>query len=142
MLTVLGPNHVRRHCDGVSRRDFVRIGALGLGGLSLPQLGTYVSNIFKKQGFAFKDYRFIDKDKHLDLWMEHEGEPYHMRLSVADKVSTGTIESLNQEMKREGIRKGLVITSTEFMPNAAKSAKGRTIVLIDGETLFQMSESK
>ena len=47
-------------------------------GLSLPQLGTYVSTIFKKQGFAFKDYRFIDKDKHLDLWMEHEGEPYHM----------------------------------------------------------------
>jgi len=111
-------------------------------GLSLPQLGTYVSTLFKKQGFAFKEYRFIDKDKHLDLWMEHEGEPYHMRLSVADKVSTGTIESLNQEMKREGIRKGLVITSTEFMPNAAKSAKGRTIVLIDGETLFQMSESK
>jgi uncharacterized membrane protein YeaQ/YmgE (transglycosylase-associated protein family) len=111
-------------------------------GLSLPQLGTYVSNIFKKQGFAFKDYRFIDKDKHLDLWMEHEGEPYHMRLSVADKVSTGTIESLNQEMKREGTRKGLVITSTEFMPSAAKSAKGRTIVLIDGETLYQMSESK
>ena len=111
-------------------------------GLSLPQLGTYVSTIFKKQGFAFKDYRFIDKDKHLDLWMEHEGEPYHMRLSVADKVSTGTIESLNQEMKREGTRKGLVITSTEFMPSAAKSAKGRAIVLIDGETLYQMAESK
>ena len=109
-------------------------------GLSLPQLGTYVNNIFKKQGFTFKDYRFIDKDKHLDLWMEHEGESYHMRLSVADKVSTGTIESLNQEMKREGIRKGLVITSTEFMPSAIKSAKGRTIVLIDGETLYQMSE--
>jgi restriction endonuclease len=111
-------------------------------GLSLPQLGTYVSTIFKKQGFAFKDYRFIDKDKHLDLWMEHEGEPYHMRLSVADKVSTGTIEGLNQEMKREGTRKGLVITSTEFMPSAAKSAKGRAIVLIDGETLYQMAESK
>ncbi|MEO7910498.1 MAG: restriction endonuclease [Roseiflexaceae bacterium] len=111
-------------------------------GLSLPQLGSYVSTIFKKQGFAFKDYRFIDKDKHLDLWMEHEGEPFHMRLSVADKVSTGTIESLNQDMKREGTRKGLVITSTEFMPSAAKSAKGRAIVLIDGETLYQMAESK
>jgi Restriction endonuclease len=111
-------------------------------GLSLPQLGSYVSGIFKKQGFTFKDYRFIDKDKHLDLWMEHEDELYHMRLSVADKVSTGTIESLNQEMKREGCRKGLVIASTEFMPSAAKSAKGRPIVLVDGETLYQMSESK
>jgi hypothetical protein len=111
-------------------------------GLSLPQLGSYVSTIFKKHGFLFKDYRFIDKDKHLDLWMEHEGEPYHLRLSVADKVSPGTIEGLNQDMKREGTRKGLVITSTEFMPSAAKSAKGRAIVLIDGETLYQMAESK
>jgi hypothetical protein len=111
-------------------------------GLSLPQLGSYVSNVFKKHGFTFKDYRFIDKDKHLDIWMEHEEELYHMRLSVADKVSTGTIESLSQEMKREGCRKGLVIASTEFMPSAAKSAKGRPIVLIDGETLYQMAESK
>src|SRR5881296_3355472 len=31
------PN-VRRFCDGVSRRNFIRIGALGLGGLALPQL--------------------------------------------------------------------------------------------------------
>ena len=96
----------------------------------------------QEAGLRVQGLRFIDKDKHLDLWMEHEGEPYHMRLSVADKVSTGTIESLNQEMKREGIRKGLVITSTEFMPSAAKSAKGRAIVLIDGETLYQMSEKK
>jgi len=28
----------RRFCDGVSRRNFIRIGALGLGGLALPQL--------------------------------------------------------------------------------------------------------
>src|SRR5437764_12178201 len=38
MLTLLGPKATRRHCAGVSRRDFVRIGALGLGGLTLPQL--------------------------------------------------------------------------------------------------------
>src|SRR6266508_1266454 len=30
--------HSRRFCDGVSRRNFIRIGALGLGGLALPQL--------------------------------------------------------------------------------------------------------
>ena len=38
MLTLLGPTSTVRHCDGVSRRDFLRIGAVGLGGLSLPQL--------------------------------------------------------------------------------------------------------
>src|SRR5215204_7392070 len=37
MLTIYG-NRIPRFCDGVSRRNFLKIGALGLGGLSLPQL--------------------------------------------------------------------------------------------------------
>jgi hypothetical protein len=109
-------------------------------GLSLPQFGTYVSNLFKKKGFEFKDYKFIDKDKHLDLWMEHQGEPWHLRLTVADKVNPGTVEGLLQEMKREGCRKGVVVTSTEFAPSAAKSSKGRPVVLIDGPTLYEIAE--
>ncbi len=36
MLTIYGQPH--RFCDGVSRRNFLKIGALGLGGLALPQL--------------------------------------------------------------------------------------------------------
>lgn len=36
MLTILG--HQNRFCDGVSRRNFLKIGALGLGGVALPQL--------------------------------------------------------------------------------------------------------
>jgi len=36
MLTVLGPRS--RYCDGLSRRSFLRAGALGLGGLTLPNL--------------------------------------------------------------------------------------------------------
>ncbi|HZY83427.1 MAG TPA: DUF1501 domain-containing protein, partial [Gemmataceae bacterium] len=36
MLTFFGRPH--RFCDGVSRRDFLRLGALGLGGLALPDL--------------------------------------------------------------------------------------------------------
>ena len=36
MLTIYGPKN--RFCDGVSRRNFLKIGALGLGGLALPQL--------------------------------------------------------------------------------------------------------
>src|SRR6185295_10586548 len=37
MLTIYGPK-TGRFCDGVSRRDFLRIGGLALGGLSLPQI--------------------------------------------------------------------------------------------------------
>ena len=36
MLTVFGPR--TRFCDGVARRSFLKIGALGVGGLTLPQL--------------------------------------------------------------------------------------------------------
>src|ERR1051326_6211097 len=36
MLTIYGQRH--RFCDGVSRRNFLKMGALGLGGLALPQL--------------------------------------------------------------------------------------------------------
>ena len=37
MLTITGDPH-RGYCDGISRRNFLKIGALGLGGLSMPQL--------------------------------------------------------------------------------------------------------
>src|SRR5919205_685517 len=37
MLTIFGPK-TGRFCDGVTRRDFLRIGGLALGGLSLPQI--------------------------------------------------------------------------------------------------------
>lgn len=36
MLTIYGQKS--RFCDGVSRRNFLKIGALGLGGLTLPQI--------------------------------------------------------------------------------------------------------
>src|SRR5712664_4099692 len=36
MLSIFGTSS--RFCDGVSRRNFIRIGALGLGGLALHQL--------------------------------------------------------------------------------------------------------
>src|SRR5262249_39247850 len=36
MLTLVG--NKQRYCDGVSRRSFLRVGALAMGGLSLPAL--------------------------------------------------------------------------------------------------------
>ncbi|MBI5758211.1 MAG: DUF1501 domain-containing protein [Planctomycetales bacterium] len=38
MLTVLGQPDSQQFCDGLSRRNFLKIGALGLGAMSLPQL--------------------------------------------------------------------------------------------------------
>ncbi len=39
MLKIFGNRHrTKEFCDGVSRRDFIRVGGLALGGLTLPQL--------------------------------------------------------------------------------------------------------
>jgi hypothetical protein len=38
MLKIYSSAGNRRFCDGVSRRNFIRVGALSLGGLALPQL--------------------------------------------------------------------------------------------------------
>lgn len=46
MLTI--PGSASRYCDGVSRRSFLRIGALGMGGLSLPGLLEAESRSGKK----------------------------------------------------------------------------------------------
>jgi hypothetical protein len=113
-----------------------------LQGLSLPQFGSFVVTLYRKKGFEFNDYRFVDKDRHLDLDLTYEGERYVLRLAVTDKVARGSIESLVQDMKRRGIGKGVVITSTEFALDALKAGKDRkNLVLIDGQTLFDISES-
>src|SRR6185437_15030942 len=36
MLTLFGPGH--RYCDGVTRRSFLKLGGLAMGGLALPDL--------------------------------------------------------------------------------------------------------
>jgi hypothetical protein len=39
MLTILGPRDRKAtHCDGMARRDFLKIGGMVMGGLTLPQL--------------------------------------------------------------------------------------------------------
>ena len=88
------------------------------------------------------DSTFKSSVYNLDLWMVYQEETWWLRLTVADKVRPGVIESLAQDMRRDQIGKGVVITSTEFAPDAFKASRTRkNIVLIDGPTLVQMAHS-
>jgi hypothetical protein len=107
-------------------------------GLTLAQLGWVVNKLFEKKGFVRDDYKFVDKDRFLDLWMTHDGNKYHIRCSIADKVNPGAIESLLQEMKREGITRGVIVSSTEFSPAAQKAIKEKPVVLMDAVTLLEL----
>ena len=45
MLTIYDPtDSARTHCDGISRRNFIKVGALGAAGLTLPQLLSLEAN--------------------------------------------------------------------------------------------------
>ncbi|WP_029215066.1 restriction endonuclease [Kallotenue papyrolyticum] len=109
-----------------------------LRSLSLPQLGGYVSELFRRHDFKLHDYRF-EKDR-LDLRFTYEDEPWLVRVTTAEKVKPGLAVELSQRMKEEGVRKGVVITSMDFQESATRWAKDKPIVLIDGATLLSMDE--
>ena len=65
----LDARHGPRHCDGLTRRDWLRIGTLGVGGLTLP-------NVFKLEASSPRRARarsvimlFLSGGpSHLDMW--------------------------------------------------------------------------
>ena len=52
MLTLWGPKGGKRYCDGLSRRSFIRVGGLAMGGLNLPGL-------LEAQAFAGSNSRTV-----------------------------------------------------------------------------------
>lgn len=109
-----------------------------LRALSLPQLGGYVADLFRRHGFLINDYRF-EKDR-LDFQVTYEDEPWLLRVTTAEKVKPGAAVELTQRMKAEGVTKGVVITSMDFQESAIRWAKDKPVVLIDGETLLTMND--
>jgi hypothetical protein len=106
--------------------------------LSLPQLGGYVADLFRKHDFLISDYRF-EKDR-LDFQVSYEGEPWLLRVMTTEKVKPGVPQELAQRMKAEGIKKGVVITSMDFQEGATRWAKDKPIALLDGPTLISMND--
>ncbi len=109
-----------------------------LRGLSLPQLGGYVAYLFRKHDFLVKEYRF-EKDR-LEFQMSYGDEPWLIRVYTTDKVKPGAAQELSQRMRAEGVKKGVVVTSMDFQEGAARWAKDKPIVLIDGPTLLSMND--
>lgn len=109
-----------------------------LQSLSLPQLGGYVADLFRKHGFLIQDYRF-EKDR-IDFQVSYEDEPWLLRVLTAEKVKPGAAQELAQRMKAESVKKGVVITSMDFQEGATRWAKDKPVVLLDGATLLSMDD--
>jgi hypothetical protein len=66
MFTVWGRQH--RHCDRLARREFLRVGAVGMGGLSLADLlRTEASAATTKRPVAGL-HRLGGGPSHIDTW--------------------------------------------------------------------------
>ena len=79
MLTLSGPSHGKL-CDGYSRRDFLRIGGLAMGGLSLPDL--LKAEAEAKTGRSFKSIIMIylcGAPPHQDMWDLKMDAPLEIR---------------------------------------------------------------
>ncbi|MBT6153298.1 MAG: DUF1501 domain-containing protein [Planctomycetaceae bacterium] len=67
MLDILSPGH--QTCDGIRRRDFVRVGSLGIGGLTLP-------NLLRQQAAAKDAGRSVSNKSVILVWLA--GGPSHI----------------------------------------------------------------
>src|SRR6058998_536655 len=67
MLTITGDRY--QSCDGLQRRDFLRIGALGMGGMALPDLLRLEAKEGKKSSSkALINVHLSGGPSHQDMW--------------------------------------------------------------------------
>lgn len=88
MLNLLA-SQMHRDCEGVSRRNFLQIGTLGLGGLTLPQLLTARSEA-AEQGRGFQDTSVV--------WLWLSGGPTHIETFDPKMTAPSEYRSLSGEV--------------------------------------------
>ena len=110
-----------------------------LRSLSLPQLGGYVSDLFRKHDFKVHDFHF-ERDNAIEFDMTHDEEPWLIRVTVEDKIKQGSVLQFVQRLRNEPGTKGVMITSMDFQDAAVRWAKDRPVALINGPTLLSMND--
>src|SRR5207244_3585008 len=82
MLTLSAPSG-SRYCDGVTRREMLRLGALGLGGLTLPALlqlqQTAASSAPRRRARSVIMLFLSGGPSHLDMWDLKPDAPEEIR---------------------------------------------------------------
>src|ERR1700686_1514432 len=69
-----------RHCDGMTRRDWLRVGALGVGGLTLPNLLRLEASTPRRARARSVILLFLSGGpSHLDMWDLKPDAPEEIR---------------------------------------------------------------
>lgn len=113
---------------------------------SLPELTEsefkkLISKIFKQRGYTIIEDVELCHDS-VDLVLQQDNETTYVQYEnwKEKEIELSTITILNDIMKDDNIRFGIVITSGEFTPDALEFSLGKTILLINGIDLSQMIE--
>ena len=89
MLTLLA-KHRNRSCDGASRRDFLRVGSLGLAGLTLP-------NLLRARAQAATAGGTVNNKSVIWLWLA--GGPTHVETFDPKMTAPSEYRSITGEVK-------------------------------------------
>lgn len=79
MLTIFGRRSAGRFCDRVTRRDFLTIGGLALGGIALPQLLRAEARPTARSHKAIINVFLPGGPPHLDMWDLKPDAPAEIR---------------------------------------------------------------
>ena len=111
-----------------------------LQALALPKFASWVSSLFRKNGFTMDDYKFGKDVIDLYLTRAESEEKWLVRCTVADAVKPGMAQELVQDLREGEWTKGVLATSVNVQDAARKWAKTRrNIELLDGATLIDMN---
>lgn len=152
MLSIPGNNVV--DCDGVTRREFMRIGgAAMLGGLSLPMLLGMEANAFaneKQQGVAgFGQAKHVimlylqGGPSHIDIWDPKPDAPANVRgefKPIKTKVP-GIWLSETMPKLAEQMDKCTLIRSVSYTPNGLFNHTAAMYQMLTGEQADKVSPS-
>lgn len=129
MLTIPGRNG--RTCEGLSRRDLIRVGGASLLGLNLPQFLQWKAQAAETGVSALKGAKGFDTAKsvlmvflqggpsHVDIWDPKPDAPLNIRgefKSIKTKIP-GTHISEHMPMMADQLDKCTLIRSMSYTPN-------------------------
>jgi hypothetical protein len=152
MLSIPGPGPLRKCCDGWSRREFMRVGAMGLTGLSLPEFlslkaKAVTSSLQGATGFGKAKSVILcflqGGPSHLDIWDPKPDAPTNIRgefKPIKTNVD-GILLSETMPLLAKQMDKCMLIRSMSYTPAGLFNHTAAIYQMLTGWTPDKVSPS-
>src|SRR5690348_2377423 len=152
MLSIPGSGPIRKCCDGWSRREFMRVGAMGLAGLSLPEFFSLkaraaTSSLQGATGFGRAKSVILcflqGGPSHLDIWDPKPDAPSNIRgefKPIKTNVD-GVLLSETMPLLAKQMDKCMLIRSMSYTPAGLFNHTAAIYQMLTGWTPDKVSPS-